>query len=120
MWVLYLRIVKVKAMIMMVCLLAYLAGWTAVPRMMRAPEQGAVDCCAKMDKTNAHQCPKDGKQEKGCADCCLNCPMCYTMILPGFTGQGNPSIVVTSSFGELPVAYLYQYYADVWRPPNAA
>jgi hypothetical protein len=105
---------------MMVCLLAYLAGWTAVPRMMQAPVQPSADCCAKMDKTAAHKCPKDEKGTKGCADCCISCPLCYTMILPVAAREGQFSTLITPFYGELPVAYLYQYYADVWRPPNAA
>jgi hypothetical protein len=117
---LYLSWVKGKATIMIVCLLAYLAGWTSVPRMMQAPVQAKADCCAKMDKTAGHKCPKDGKGEKGCADCCISCPLCYTMILP-VTGQDEQlSKAITPVYGDLPVAYLYQYYADVWRPPNAA
>jgi hypothetical protein len=109
---------------MMVCLLAYLAGWTAVPRMMQAPPEKTADCCAKMNKTTAHKCPKDEKQkcpkdEKGCADCCMSCPLCYTMILSVFNREGQPSGIIASLYGEFPVAYLYQYYADVWRPPNA-
>jgi len=112
--------VKGKAIIMMVCLLAYLAGWTAVPRMMQAPAQATVDCCAKKDKTAAHKCPKDGKEQKGCTDCCMNCPLCYTMILSVFSREGQLSTIVTPLYGDLPVAYLYGYYADVWRPPNTA
>ena len=107
-------------MIMMVCLLAYMAGWAAVPRMMQAPAQATGHCCAKMSKTTSHKCPKEGKGEKGCADCGVSCPLCYTMILPIIVGHGKSSQVVSPIYGELPVAYLYQYYADVWRPPNAA
>ena len=111
---------KGKAIIMMICLLAYLAGWTAVPRMMQAPVEGKVGCCAKTDGTAAHKCPKDGKGEKGCADCCINCPLCYTMILPVLRQDAQQVEIFSRVYGELPVAYHYQYYADVWRPPNAA
>ncbi len=105
---------------MMVCLLAYLAGWTAVPRMMQAPCQTTVDCCDKTDKAVGHQCPKDGKGEKGCADCCVSCPLCYTMILPVISSEGQPALAAVPNYGELPIIYLYGYYADVWKPPNAA
>src|ERR1700761_6214003 len=107
-------------MIMMVCLLAYLAGWTAVPRMVQAPAQTTVDCCAKIDKTTPHKCPKEGKGEKRCADCCISCPLCYTMILPAAAPEGPFTLIVKQVYADWQSADIFGYHSDTWKPPNQA
>ncbi len=117
---LYLSTVKGRAMIMMVCVLAYMAGWAALPRMMQSSGQTTIGCSAKMDKTPGHKCPTDGKCENGCPDCCVSCPLCYTMILPAFFPNDRPAVVEAPLYGKLTVAFFAPYAADVWRPPNVA
>jgi hypothetical protein len=115
--------VKGKALILMVCLLAYLAGWTAVPRLVQAAAH--QDCCAKMALAGAHGCPKEGKGEKGCAEkgCageCLSCPMCYTMIIPVKNPEEPLVLVVKFEYADWQSADLCGYRSDAWKPPNQA
>jgi len=102
------------------CFLAYLAGWTATPQMMQALTRASHECCAKMDKKAGHECPKEGQRDKGGADCCMSCPMCYTMILPVASHEGPLESVVTQSYPDLQSVYLYSYHADAWKPPIKA
>lgn len=103
----------------MICLLAFMAGWAEVPRFMQATSDCCVtsDCCAKMDGAKGHKCPLDGR---GCADCCNSCPLCFITILPAFIRDEPPTVFVVHSYGELPLSYVHQFNADVWRPPNVA
>jgi hypothetical protein len=118
---LYLAVVKGRAIIMVIGMLAYLAGWMAMPQMMQVRTQPAVDCCAKkMDRPTNPAAPKEGKGEKAGADCCTSCPLCYMMIISVFNRPVPPLTIAASSYGAFTMAYHYQYDADVWRPPSVA
>ena len=79
----------------------------------------------KKQSPNKEQCPKKGqcpKQSKGCnsgADCCLNCPLCYVMLLPVSPERAGIATGVRE-YGVWHTAYLYHYHASCWKPPNQA
>jgi hypothetical protein len=122
--------VKGKALIMMGCLLAYLVGWTAMPRLVQVSAHR--DCCAKMAPAGAHGCPKEGHgcpkegkgekgcAEKGCAGECMSCPLCYTMIIPVRNSEEPVVMVVKSEYADWQSADICGYRSDAWKPPNQA
>ena len=79
----------------------------------------------KKQSPNKEQCPKKGqcpKQSKGCnsgADCCLNCPLCYVMILP-VSPERAGTVIRAREYGVWRDPYLYHYHASCWKPPNQA
>ena len=83
----------------------------------QSPEKG--------QSPNKEQCPKKGqcpKQSKGCnsgADCCLNCPLCYIMLLP-LSPERAGIVTGAREYGVWHTAYLYHYHASCWKPPNQA
>lgn len=83
----------------------------------QSPEKG--------QSPNREQCPKKGqcpKQSKGCnsgADCCLNCPLCYVMILP-VSPERAGTVIRAREYGVWRDPYLYHYHASCWKPPNQA
>jgi hypothetical protein len=86
----------------------------------------AGECNGAAGGKKCDQAMRAGKKgqgpSKGCnpaADCCLNCPLCYVMVLPaspatdGITTVQQEYAVWTSS-------YVYLYHSSCWKPPNAA
>ena len=107
---------KGKAVIVLCCVLAYMAGWMAVPRMM---EPVRKDCCAKaMGKKGAHHCPKDDKGDKGCMDCGVSCPMCYTMLMPATSLEEAAVMVARRSYPDVHAAYRFRFHPVAWKPPD--
>src|ERR1700722_5023471 len=83
-------VLRFKAFILSLCVLLYLVEFAAVPRTMEACSPAAVadcssggGCChAAKPVASRQQCPKPLKGCNTGADCCLNCPLCYVMLLP--------------------------------------
>ena len=89
----------------------------------QSPEK--EQCPEKKQSPTKDQCPKKGqcpKQSKGCnsgADCCLNCPLCYVMLLP-VSPERAGIVTGVREYGVWHTAYLYHYHASCWKPPNQA
>ncbi|HWB93970.1 MAG TPA: hypothetical protein VG605_19080 [Puia sp.] len=69
-------------------------------------------------KTEGH-CPRPSKGCSPTSDCCLNCPLCFQMLLPVSaerTGVGAVSV----EYPEWTSSYVYLYFASCWKPPNMA
>jgi hypothetical protein len=139
---------RFKALILSLCTLLYLAEIAAVPRTMELCMSGAAagsssattactsgaataspaggSCCHRaMPAGKKGQCPKKEqcpKPSKGCnsgADCCLNCPLCYVMLLP-VSAERAGMVTGAREYGVWHAAYLYHYHASCWKPPNQA
>ncbi|HXB08554.1 MAG TPA: hypothetical protein VNW04_15590 [Puia sp.] len=87
---------------------------------MKAEAQAPGKCChQEMGGDNSGHCPKP---EKGCnpqADCCLNCPLCYVVVLPG-SAEPVQLEVASREYATWISSYGYLYHASCWKPPNAA
>ena len=100
--------------------------YVAAPRIMAsskclaAEAQTPAKCCDQaMSGGKSGHCPKP---EKGCnpqADCCLNCPLCYVMELPGSPAAAQTR-VGSLEYGAWISSYVYLYHASCWKPPNVA
>jgi hypothetical protein len=111
--------VKYKAFILLLSGLAYIVGWTAVPHLTETPVQ--KQCCAKaMAKTAHPECPKEGKEDGRCADCCLSCPMCFTTVISVREELSSPGYIIKRVYPVFQSVYIYEYHADAWKPPNRA
>jgi hypothetical protein len=120
-------LLKFKAFILLVAVLAYVGEWLAMPASMDM-SGGASSASPKMccEKEGDHRrrcledCPKPEKQDKGAADCCLSCPMCYTMILPSAQEHTQFFVTVKKLYPSFQSNYVYGYPTDAWKPPNRA
>jgi hypothetical protein len=111
-------LLRFKAFILSICVLIYLVEFAAVPRTRAAcsPERAANgDCCHQ----GKEQCPKPLKGCNAGADCCLNCPLCFVMLLP-VSADRAAAIAGAREYGVWHTAYLYHYHASCWKPPNQA
>jgi hypothetical protein len=114
-----------KAFILILCTVCYLAEWVATPRMMAvacrpvAEAHAAPTCCHGAGQAEKKECPKPGKGCNPAADCCLNCPMCFVMVVPALV-TGVEEQGVSTEYPVLSSSYAYSYYASCWKPPNAA
>ena len=87
------------------------------PKKEQCPEKEqspTKDQCQKKE-----QCPKQSKGCNSAADCCLNCPLCYVMLLP-VSPERAGIVTGVREYGVWHTAYLYHYHASCWKPPNQA
>jgi hypothetical protein len=131
---------KIKALILLFCALAYVGEWLAMPARMAISARletqarmampgltqtpAAVSqaphkmCCEKsMNAAGPSGCPKSNRANPGSANCCLDCPMCYTTILSLAREEFRPRIA-KKFYPVYQSTYIYGYNADTWKPPN--
>jgi hypothetical protein len=74
------------------------------------------DCCQHAKKEGG-QCPQPSKERNAKTDCCMNCPLCYVMLLPAVAGLAaiKPDKRLYVSFES---SYQYTFYCSSWKPPN--
>jgi hypothetical protein len=64
-----------------------------------------------------------GKPAKKCnnemADCCVNCPLCYVMIMPGAAMPAKSPGIVKKEYSPYLSSYVYIHCATSWKPPDA-
>ncbi|HEY4337375.1 MAG TPA: hypothetical protein VGM89_15800 [Puia sp.] len=121
-----------KALIFTLCTLFYWVEYTAAPRMMTPSSTtppGTTHACCQEAAGSKKQCPKEkqcpkGKEcpKEGCnptSDCCLNCPLCYTAILPT-VAQHTTAQSPGQEYNLWASSYVYNYRSSCWKPPNAA
>lgn len=104
-------VVRFRALILSLCTLFYLVEYAATPRAMA---HRVHECCQERTAK--------GKPVKGCNpmnDCCLNCPLCYVMLLPASPERVAIAATVREYFAPSST-YVYLYHASCWKPPNAA
>jgi hypothetical protein len=119
-------LLKFKAFILLVAVLAYVGEWLAMPASMdmsgaamgMASSASPKMCCEK--EGDRHQCPKPEKKGNGATDCCLSCPMCYTMILPSAQEHTQFFVTVKKLYPSFQSEHVYGYPTDAWKPPNRA
>jgi len=124
----------------------YMVEYAAAPRIMEVAcasgtmvAQGAHSCCDEaaqgekcergMQAGACHDAMRPEKKEqghgpaKGCnptaADCCLNCPLCYVMVLPTHPEKTQVD-AVRREYIVWNSSYVYLYHTFCWKPPNAA
>lgn len=113
-----------KAVILILATLVYFVEYAVTPRMMAAmtpvsecaAHSSGGDCCHGAVKG---RCPKPTKGCNPTSDCCLNCPLCFVMLLPAGVERGEAA-TVSLEYPEWASSYLYLYHASCWKPPNAA
>ena len=103
----------------------------AMPRMMAMPlaaiahvtasspgaEPSHAMCCSETKKDGAPaKCPKESKE----SNCCLDCPMCYTTIMPCTNEVSVVVLVFKKLYRKFQSSYAFGYAADTWKPPNQA
>jgi len=114
---------RFKAFILSLCTLLYLVEFAAVPRACSTVATAtAADggCChrAKPAATK-EECPKPLKGCNAGADCCLNCPLCYVVLLPVSVDRAE-EVAGAREYGDWRATYVYHYHASCWKPPNQA
>ena len=78
-----------------------------------------LSCFAPVAKAGDDCCHHQKQSDKPTTDCCLNCPLCYVMLMPASLERiGAP--VVLREYGVWTSSYVYLYQASCWKPPNAA
>lgn len=127
-------LVKLKAFILVVCAVAYLAEWLAMPGRMGTPAAASSElcpgkeiraekpmCCQKAVNGTVHSgCPKPGKGCNEVPNCCLDCPLCYLTILPFAQEETGPAAIGKKLYPVFRETCAYGYHADAWKPPNTA
>jgi hypothetical protein len=93
----------------------YLAAPRVMDAMAQQKEKGCPACCNK----GKENCPRQAKDCAPVNDCCFNCPLCYTMVLPA----SLESVTIERAPLEYSIwttAYIYLYHSSCWKPPNVA
>jgi hypothetical protein len=108
---------KLTAFILLISTVAYMGEWVTLPGKM-VPSSPKM-CCGEAAKHSAHPaCPKPEKESNGCANCCLNCPMCYTTILSPDNEAADLVVMVRKTYPGYRSDYTGEYHPDAWKPPN--
>jgi hypothetical protein len=52
------------------------------------------------------------------ANCCVNCPLCYMMTMPGLGWGGRSLVNVKKEYALYQSHYIFIYCSTTWKPPN--
>lgn len=114
---------KFNASIFLLCLLVYIFELAVVPAYCQ-PEPKKESQCNRSQTSNCSgkasnsSCPKPAEEKCNTTDCCLNCPLCYLMLVPATTMPGEISSPAKKMYNHYSPSYFFIYYAGIWKPPN--
>ncbi|MBO9566457.1 MAG: hypothetical protein J7621_27025 [Niastella sp.] len=114
---------KLRATILLLFLIVYIAEWVAVPFYLQAKQVVAATvppkkCCARKQQTGELPCQQPSK-DCNTGSCCPSCPLGYVATLTAEHlpfGQDN---TIRKEYSLYRAHYFYTYYATSWKPPNA-
>jgi hypothetical protein len=107
---------KLKATILFFFVLVYIGEWAALPFYIN-PEPPEVSCCAKTKEAANTPCQKPPK-DCNTTTCCVNCPLCYVMTVPGVSMPGQWNDIIKKEFSLYLSHYDFTFFATSWKPPN--
>lgn len=118
------RTLKLKACILFLCLLVYLAELAALPSYC-IPVQEDVTACSTESQccTGSCQKPREGQKDdtsESQGDCYLNCPLCYVVTLTSITLPDKNTGVIEHEYSLFRSDYVFIFSSGAWKPPNVA
>lgn len=126
-------LLKFKATILFFCLMVYIMELAALPVYCMPVQKEKSACTRKTEspcirkteracarKTNDSPCKKPVSDcNNSTANCCLNCPLCYVVTMPGDVLDGELPDPVNKEYSLYQSNYLFIYCSTTWKPPNA-